>query len=136
MQVRLQYLLYSKLTHNSSQIKKLICLTPLQGMGALIYKLGLTPLQGLGAINYSIMNIQVLGTGCPKCKSLEKATREIVEQNNIDATITKVEDIMEILKFNIMTTPALVIDGKVVVKGRVPSMEELKQILTNKIYIL
>jgi small redox-active disulfide protein 2 len=82
------------------------------------------------------MNIQVLGTGCPKCKSLEKAIREVVAQNNIDATITKVEDIIEIMKFNIMTTPALVINGKVVVKGRVPSMDELKQILTNKIYIL
>jgi len=82
------------------------------------------------------MNIQILGTGCPKCKSLENATREIVAQNNIEATITKVDDIMEIMKFNIITTPALVIDGKVVVKGRVPSMQELKEILTNKIYIL
>jgi len=82
------------------------------------------------------MNIQILGTGCPKCKSLEKATRDVVSQNGIDANITKVEDIVEIMKFNIMTTPALVIDGKVVVKGRVPSNEELKQILTNKIYFL
>ena len=82
------------------------------------------------------MNIQVLGTGCPKCKSLEKATREVVEQNGIDATISKVEDIVEIMKFNIMTTPALVVDGKVVVKGRVPSMDELKQILTNKIFMI
>ena len=80
------------------------------------------------------MNIQVLGTGCAKCKSLEKATREVVSQNNIDATITKVEDIVEIMKFNIMKTPALVVDGKVVLKGRVPSNEELKEILTNKIY--
>jgi len=83
-----------------------------------------------------IMNIQILGTGCPKCKSLEKATREVVEQNGIDASITKVEDIVEIMKFNIMTTPALVVDGKIVVKGRVPSMDELKQILTNKIYMI
>lgn len=82
------------------------------------------------------MNIQILGTGCPKCKSLEKATREVVEQNGIDATISKVEDIVEIMKFNIMTTPALVVDGKVIVKGRVPSMDELKQILTNKIYMI
>ncbi|MDR3653572.1 MAG: thioredoxin family protein [Paludibacter sp.] len=82
------------------------------------------------------MNIQILGTGCPKCKSLEKATREVVDQNGINATITKVEDIVEIMKFNIMTTPALVVDGKVVVKGRVPSMDELKQILTNKIYMI
>jgi small redox-active disulfide protein 2 len=76
------------------------------------------------------MEIKVLGTGCPKCTSLEKATREVVAQNNIDATITKVEDIMEILKFNIMTTPALVVDGRVVVKGRVPTLAELKEILT------
>ena len=82
------------------------------------------------------MKIEVLGTGCPKCKSLEKATREVVAQNNIDATITKVEDIMEIMNFNVMTTPALVVNGKVVVKGRIPSNDELKQILTNKIYII
>jgi len=82
------------------------------------------------------MIIEVLGTGCAKCKALEKAVREVVEQNGIDAGIRKVEDIVEIMKFNVMTTPALVVDGKVVVKGRVPSNEELKQILTNKIYIL
>jgi len=82
------------------------------------------------------MNIQVLGTGCSKCKSLEKTVRDVVAQNGIDATISKVEDIVEIMKFNVMTTPALVIDGKVVVKGRIPSNDELKQILTNKIYIL
>lgn len=82
------------------------------------------------------MEIKILGTGCPKCKSLEKATRDVVAQNNIDATITKVEDIMEIMNFNVMTTPALVINGKVVFKGRIPSNDELKQILTNKIYII
>lgn len=76
------------------------------------------------------MEIKVLGTGCQKCKTLEKATRDVVAQNNIDATITKVEDIVEIMKFNVMTTPALVVDGKVVVKGRVPSNDELKQLLT------
>lgn len=80
------------------------------------------------------MEIKVLGTGCPKCKSLEKATREVVAQNNIDATITKVEDIMEIMNYNVMTTPALVVDGKIVVKGRVPSNEELKELLTTKIF--
>ena len=82
------------------------------------------------------MEIKILGTGCPKCKSLEKATREVVAQNNIDATITKVEDIMDIMNFNVMTTPALVVNGKVVVKGRIPSNDELKQILTNKIYFI
>ena len=80
------------------------------------------------------MIIEVLGTGCAKCKALEKATREVVAQNNINASITKVEDIVGIMKFNIMTTPALVVDGKVIVKGRIPSNQELKELLTNKIY--
>jgi len=82
------------------------------------------------------MNIQILGTGCPKCKTLEKITREVVEQNGISAEISKVEDIMEIMKFNVMTTPAIVIDGKVVLKGRVPSANELKDILTNKVFLV
>lgn len=76
------------------------------------------------------MEIKVLGTGCPKCKSLERITREVVAQNGIDATITKVEDIMEIMKHGVMSTPALVVDGNVEVKGRVPSAEEIKQILS------
>ncbi len=76
------------------------------------------------------MEIKILGTGCPKCKTLEKITREVVEQNGIDATVTKVEDIMEIMKFGVMTTPALVVNGKVEIKGRVPSADEIKQVLT------
>jgi small redox-active disulfide protein 2 len=75
------------------------------------------------------MEIKILGTGCAKCKTLENLTREVVSKNGIDATITKVEDIMEIMKYNIMTTPALVVDGKVVSKGRIPSAEEIKQLL-------
>jgi small redox-active disulfide protein 2 len=76
------------------------------------------------------MEIKILGTGCSKCKTLEELTRKVVKDNRIDAHITKVEDIVEIMKYNIMTTPALVVDGKVVVKGRVPSSEEIKQFLT------
>lgn len=76
------------------------------------------------------MEIKILGTGCPKCKTLEQLTRDVVRRNGINATITKVEDIMEIMKYNIMTTPALVIDGKVVAKGHVPLAEEIKQLLT------
>ena len=76
------------------------------------------------------MNILVLGTGCAKCKSLEKITRDVVDELDLDAEITKVEDIVEIMSFGVMTTPALVIDGKVVVKGRVPDKNELKQLLT------
>lgn len=80
------------------------------------------------------MELKVLGTGCAKCKSLEKAVREVVEQNNLVATVTKVEDIVEIMKYNVMTTPALVMDGQIIVKGRVPSNNELKELLTNKVF--
>lgn len=76
------------------------------------------------------MEIKILGTGCAKCKTLEKLTREVVEQNGIKATITKVEDIMEIMKYNIMATPALVVNEKVEIKGRIPSADEIKQVLS------
>ncbi|OFY41008.1 MAG: redox-active disulfide protein 2 [Bacteroidetes bacterium GWF2_40_14] len=76
------------------------------------------------------MNIKILGTGCPKCKTLEKMTREVVEKNGFNATITKVEDIMDIMKYNIMSTPALVVNEKVEIKGRIPSEDEIKQILS------
>jgi small redox-active disulfide protein 2 len=80
--------------------------------------------------NNIIMEIKILGTGCPKCKTLEEITRKVVKENGIDANITKVEDIVEIMKFNIMTTPALVVNEKVVAKGRIPSVDEIKQFLT------
>ncbi len=76
------------------------------------------------------MEIKILGPGCTKCNTLEKLTREVVEKNGIVATITKVDDIMEIMKYGVMSTPAIVIDEKVVLKGRVPSADELKQLLT------
>jgi small redox-active disulfide protein 2 len=76
------------------------------------------------------MEIKILGTGCPKCKTLEKLTREVVEQNGINATVTKVEDIIDIMNYGVMMTPALMVDGKVVVKGRVPSYEEIKKLIT------
>ena len=76
------------------------------------------------------MEIKILGTGCPKCKILEEITRKVVKENGIVANITKVEDIVEIMKFNIMTTPALVVNEKVVSKGRIPSVDEIKQFLT------
>ncbi|HBL74079.1 MAG: redox-active disulfide protein 2 [Bacteroidetes bacterium GWF2_42_66] len=76
------------------------------------------------------MEIKVLGTGCPKCKALEKATREAVAEAGIDAEITKVEDIVDIMNHGVMTTPALVIDGKVVMKGKVPTVAEIKTLIT------
>ena len=76
------------------------------------------------------MEIKILGTGCSKCKTLEELTRKVVKDNGINASITKVEDIVEIMKYNIMTTPALVVNEKVVVKGRIPTSEEIKKYLS------
>ncbi len=76
------------------------------------------------------MEIKILGTGCAKCKTLEKLTREVVAQNGIQATITRVEDITEIMKYHIMSTPALVVNEKVEIKGRVPSASEIKEALS------
>ncbi|MCK0159343.1 thioredoxin family protein [Allomuricauda sp. F6463D] len=70
-------------------------------------------------------SIQILGTGCPKCQNLTNVVKEAVNQHQIDASIDKVEDIAEIMKFDVMLTPALVIDGNVVSKGRVPSITEI-----------
>ncbi len=81
--------------------------------------------------NLSNMEIKVLGTGCPKCKALEKATRDAVTELGMNADIEKEEDIMKIMQYGVMHTPALVIDGKVVVSGRLPNEKELKNLLTN-----
>jgi small redox-active disulfide protein 2 len=73
--------------------------------------------------------IKVLGTGCQKCQSMTSVVKDVVSENNIDATIEKVEDIMEIMKFNVMSTPALVIDDVITIKGRIPSKEEVLMLL-------
>ena len=77
------------------------------------------------------MIIKVLGTGCPKCNSLEKLTRKVVADNNIPAEITKVDNILEIMNYGIMRTPALVVDEKVKLSGRLPSEKELIELLTS-----
>ena len=79
------------------------------------------------------INIKVLGPGCPKCKTLERYTDEVVNENSFNADIIKVADIVEIMKYNIFSTPALVINEKVVVKGMVPSKEEIKKHIENAI---
>ena len=76
------------------------------------------------------MDIKILGTGCPKCKSLEKLTRDVVAEKGIDANISKEEDIMKIMEYGIMKTPGLVVDEKVVFSGRLPSSKELNELLT------
>lgn len=76
------------------------------------------------------MEIKVLGTGCSKCKTLERVVNEVVENTGINATVTKEEDIVKIMEYGVMATPALVIDNEVVAKGRVPSAKEITKLLT------
>ncbi|NQU68278.1 MAG: TM0996/MTH895 family glutaredoxin-like protein [Candidatus Marinimicrobia bacterium] len=73
--------------------------------------------------------IKILGTGCPKCKQTAAIVEEVVKENNIDATIEKVEDIMEIMNYKIMNTPAIVINEEIKIKGRVPTKAEIKDLL-------
>jgi small redox-active disulfide protein 2 len=75
------------------------------------------------------MEVKVLGTGCGKCKTTYTVIEKVIKENNITATLTKVEDIMEIMNYNILTTPAVVVDGEVKIKGYVPSEREIKELL-------
>ncbi len=75
------------------------------------------------------MKIKILGTACKKCKTLEQLVRKVVEENGIDATVEKEEDLMAIMAYGVMTTPALVLDEKVLLKGRLPKEKELLELL-------
>jgi len=72
------------------------------------------------------MEIKILGGGCPKCERLEAVTRKVVEELGIDATFTKVKSMAEIMSYDVMTTPALVVDEKVLSSGRVPEFAEIR----------
>ncbi len=75
------------------------------------------------------MLIQILGTGCPKCKKLAEVAEAAAVETGADYTLEKVTDITKIIELGVMTTPALLVDGKLKVSGRVPSVEEVKNIL-------
>ena len=76
------------------------------------------------------MKIEILGSGCAKCKSVEKLVRDIVEELGIQAEIVKVEDLQEIIDRGVMMTPAIFIDGESKIVGRVPGAKELKELLS------
>lgn len=75
------------------------------------------------------MIIQVLGTGCTRCKTLYELAVRAVEETGVDAMVEKVEDIEQIMAYNILMTPGLVIDGYVKAAGRVPTYDEIKRLI-------
>ena len=77
------------------------------------------------------MEIKILGVGCAKCTALEKRIREVVEELGINADVKKVTDISEIMNYGVMMTPGLVIDNEIKSAGRIPSVEEIKGMLSD-----
>jgi small redox-active disulfide protein 2 len=73
------------------------------------------------------MKIQILGTGCPKCKKTAENAEKAVKKSGVDVKIEKVEDINNIMNYGIMMTPALAIDGDVKISGNIPSPEQIVQ---------
>ena len=75
------------------------------------------------------MDIKILGSGCPKCQTLERLTHEAVDDLGLSADFEKVTDPAEIASWGVMSTPALVIDDEVVLSGRVPTSDDIKHLL-------
>lgn len=75
------------------------------------------------------MEIKVLGLGCAKCKTTYNVIEKVIKENNLDVKLTKVDDIMEMVSYNIMTTPAVVVDEVVKMKGQVPTESDVKKLL-------
>ena len=77
----------------------------------------------------AVKDIKVLGPGCSKCGAAYQAIEKVIQDNNLDVELSKIEDITEIMSYNVMSTPAVVVDGEVKIKGPVPSESEIKQLL-------
>ena len=73
------------------------------------------------------MKIEILGTGCPKCKKLTELTKEVINELGISAEVVKITDINKIIDYGVMVTPTLVINGEVKVAGKIPSKEDIKK---------
>ncbi len=76
-----------------------------------------------------MVDIKVLGPGCAKCKATYGNVLEALKQVDVEATVEKVEDIEEMMKYNVLTTPVLVIDGQIKIKGRVAQVNEIVELL-------
>ena len=77
------------------------------------------------------MKIEVLGSGCPKCKALEANTLEAVQNAGVEAEVVKVQDMKDIMAYKVMSTPALVVDGKVVSSGKLLTPEQIVPLLAS-----
>ena len=75
------------------------------------------------------MEIIVLGTGCTKCKNLFNLIQKVAQENNVEVHLSKLEDMAQILQYNVLSLPAVVVDGKVVIKGVIPTENQVKEIL-------
>lgn len=76
-----------------------------------------------------VSEVLVLGPGCAKCKETYKVIERVIRENSLDVRLSKVEDITEMMKYNIMATPAVIVDGTVKIKGHIPSADEVKKVL-------
>lgn len=76
-----------------------------------------------------VMNVKVLGTGCSRCKKTLEVVNQVVAENNVAADVEYVTDMMKIMEYDVMSTPAVVVDGRVRIKGTVPSAAEVKAAL-------
>lgn len=78
------------------------------------------------------MNIKILGTGCPNCQKLEANTKQALSESKMEAEVEKVTEIQDIMSYGVMGLPALVVDEKVEVSGRIPNVEEIKELLIER----
>lgn len=78
------------------------------------------------------MHIKILGPGCPNCQTLERNTRQALDDGEFEATIEKVEDMADIMTYGVMSTPSLVVDDEVLVTGRVPSAGDIRAMLAEQ----
>jgi small redox-active disulfide protein 2 len=78
------------------------------------------------------MKIQILGTGCPKCKKMGELAEKTAKELGLDYELVKVTEVADIMEFGVMSTPALAVDGKVLVSGRVPSPDRMKDLLSQQ----
>ena len=78
------------------------------------------------------MKIEILGTGCARCEKLDELVRQVVKETGVEAEVVKEKDIKKIMAYGVMSTPGLVIDGKVKVAGKMPSADDIKKMIGGK----